>query len=108
MSTVDFEGKIQRAQIVEVFLDFQKTGLIACYPNPVTGGLLNIKLQSDLDADALVEVFDLNGKQSRQINVSLEGGLNNIEVDVNGLPKGYYIIRVSTENRVFHGKVIVD
>ncbi|MBT8304518.1 MAG: T9SS type A sorting domain-containing protein, partial [Bacteroidia bacterium] len=76
------------------------------FPNP-TNGLLNLKI-SALDQDAIVYVTDIIGKRVRTIEVG--AAVNQVtrrEINLSGMPPGFYILNLSTENRSITKKIIL-
>jgi len=79
---------------LDVADDVRKINL-SIYPNPTTD-VLNIKTQ---DKIVEVSVFDVSGKS---INTKLIDG----KMNVNQLPKGNYILRITTDKAVYQEKFI--
>lgn len=76
---------------------------ICITPNPVTNGVMNIKLSSEIGNEATIKLMDLCGKtlltdkvtQSKQINIS-------------SVTAGTYIVSVCTKNRCINKKIMVE
>jgi len=68
---------------------------LSIYPNPTTD-VLNIKTQ---DKIVEVSVYDVTGKA---INTKLIDG----KINVNQLPKGNYILRITTDKAIYQEKFI--
>lgn len=76
-------------------------GNLKLYPNPA-----NEKLFIDLDnniIDGTLYIIDSKGNIVKSIN-NLVG--DNLTVDIQDLSKGIYVVRIITDNRVYHQKVI--
>ncbi|MEI7499169.1 MAG: glycosyl hydrolase 53 family protein [Bacteroidota bacterium] len=73
------------------------------YPNPATGGLLNIE-SSDLTITSIIRIFDINGKLMREQKVN---DLPRATFDANLFP-GIYMITVDNEQRISTGKLLVN
>jgi hypothetical protein len=72
------------------------------YPNPATEKV-NIRLSEEVESDKVM-VFDFLGKGC---NVKVERkGLNELEIDLNGLTPGLYMIRVETGDSYELGYVL--
>jgi len=96
LKQVDFNARFNYSNINEVQLTgFQNT----LYPNPATS-VINIALQSDENADAAINILDLDGKLVQSSQLSLLEGNNSLKIDVSKMPTGNYIIRISTSNFV--------
>lgn len=69
------------------------------YPNPLTGNVLNITSDSNLNKD--VTVFDVLGKQV------LAAKVVNGTVNVSGLTSGIYIVKITEEGKTATKKLVV-
>ena len=75
------------------------------FPNPVVGGELNLP-SLGWQGQARVEVFDLTGR--RWVNdVPNVSGLDRVRTDVQDLPSGYYVVRMSQGDKVQAAKFVV-
>jgi hypothetical protein len=75
----------------------EKTKLFAGnpYPNPV-GENFNLKLNTSASGTVIVDIVDLQGRIIRSESIALSGGNNRISVTTGNLPKGIYLLRVSS------------
>lgn len=84
--------------------DFAATKGVKVYPNP-TKGQLNISV-SNYSGKLTVEVFDLNG---RKVHTQEVNDFNaSSAINMNGLQKGVYVVKVNGENLDFNEKVILE
>jgi hypothetical protein len=74
------------------------------YPNPVAGGDLNIYM-ADLELD-LVELalFSVNGTKVLGKQYKVED--NRVQLNVDGLSKGIYLLNIKTERSLLNFKII--
>ena len=79
---------------------------IAVYPNPATDEV-NIKLLLTQFADVNIELLDLTGKTILSENVSSSVSNNNYVIDVNSVPSGMYIVKVTNGDNVSTSKISV-
>ena len=81
--------------------DFTTT-LASIYPNPVTQGLLNIRLNFN-DGDARFEINNLLGQVVHQ------GTLENIQntVSLPSLNEGIYLVTIKQSNKQFTTKIYI-
>ena len=63
------------------------------YPNPVNS-MMKIDYTSSGDENVMLFIRDLSGKVMQQLPVSVEGGSNTLQVQVNHLPSGLYVLEV--------------
>lgn len=75
------------------------------YPNPTTG---NAKLRMDLKQDAVVsiEIIDITGKMVLSIaERNYEMGNHTLELPVNALTSGLYMVKINSGNSIVHRKL---
>ncbi len=68
------------------------------YPNPTTG-VVYYQYESEKTERLQLEVLDVLGKRARVQQVQGNTGINNIPVNLEGLPSGTYMIQVHNEAR---------
>ncbi len=79
------------------------------YPNPVSD-VLNISLNVNANTTIQSNIYSLNGQimmQSFIPQTGLSKGLNDIKVDLTGLEKGAYILKVKMDDKIQTKKIIV-
>lgn len=76
------------------------TKLIELYPNPANN-YLNVSFESE--STGKLFLFDLTGKVIRE--EFLDPGLQSI--DVSGIPKGMYIIKIESDKDVYTEKITI-
>lgn len=79
------------------------------YPNPVKENLTaEFELNKSVN-DATVKVFDINGRlvMSKDVNL-LQRGVNKVQLNVNNLKKGVYIMTLTTSKEQKTNKFIVE
>ncbi len=72
----------------------QATGLLL-YPNPVHD-LLNIRLNDAVMGKVVVSIFNLTGNSVRRVELEKDSRGLEASIDVSGLPKGIYVVRLFT------------
>jgi hypothetical protein len=73
------------------------------YPNPATGGLLNIEL-SNMSVTSIISIFDINGKLLREQKVKDQ---LKTSIEVNYLP-GIYLVNVASGQQKTSGKLFIN
>ncbi|MDZ7848587.1 MAG: T9SS type A sorting domain-containing protein [Owenweeksia sp.] len=86
--------------IAEVYKGFS-TGLFEAYPNPTSGSIW-VELQNGY-GEAAAELIDLNGR----IIIATAVGQRE-ELNLNHLPKGVYILQISTEREAQQKRIIIE
>jgi len=77
----------------------------ATYPNPCTSEV-NFVIEQDNASNAIINLFDITGKQVVNKQVEMVPGFNTIQLDINNLEKGIYIYRISTDEGTTKGKIV--
>lgn len=74
------------------------------YPNPITDGILNIKLPESLKGQNFnSKIFDTTGRILLSEDVKSED--NKITLHVNKLPKGVYVLKLNSQNDFYGSKL---
>lgn len=103
LKQVDYDGTFDLSEMRSVKVE-NRFDFIA-FPNPNTGHLLSIRINSDLHSNVDVEIYDVKGKLVHQ-----EIGVND-RLDVSfkkELESGTYIIKVRSNNQLLIQKLIVQ
>lgn len=92
MSADDYEGSGPN-DVVE----FANTQELYCYPNP-TNGLLDVYSQVRIGGNAELIVFNAQGQQMLQRNLSEKSnGVVHEQISMEAMPAGVYLVQISTE-----------
>ncbi len=79
------------------------------YPNPARG-FINIQLENDftdaLNGDLLIELFSIQGK--RLLSEKMDKGIHKKEIELNGIPTGLYLLRISQGKSFTIKKILVE
>jgi hypothetical protein len=88
---VNYNGEESKEGIrmLEYYLGFE----MEIRPNP-TRGDLDINILAEEDGIATMKIFDMNGKEALSVEPILEIGQNQLDLDLDELSKGIYIIQV--------------
>ena len=78
---------------------------IKVYPNPSNGNV-TISFSEILNLDAKIEIIDLLGKKY-EVNSYSQNSSNEIEIDLNNLAKGSYIIKIYKDNEIITKKLLL-
>ena len=77
------------------------------YPNPASGKVY-IKLDMNEAARMQLELIDLLGKSVIHETIELTSGNNLMEINLDGLNRGIYIIRLSGDGSIINHKLIIE
>jgi len=83
---------------VQTQLDDQFT----LYPNPVKNGMFTIKNNKN---DVSFEIYDVSGRLIKQTE-KLNKGLN--KININGVQKGIYIIKINCDGGIISKKLVIE
>jgi hypothetical protein len=102
---VDVNGATTGYPAIKVEMSYTGHDLLAVYPNPVMSGKLNVKFESKADNEPItVQILDLRGQLVHHQNFLMNGGVNDLQVDVTQLPIGLYIAQVTNKGKVHTAK----
>ena len=101
---VDIDEKFEYSKAIRI--TFDKEILITIRPNP-TPGLTKISLEGVAKAPLSVSVYDLQGRMIREI--SRQAGPNQpVDLDLSGINKGVYILKIRLGNVVKTEKLVLQ
>jgi hypothetical protein len=83
---------------------FQNNSLFRIYPNP-THGLVNININNYI-GDLKINVYDLNGRQVYNKNITNFNNTN--AIDLGSLSTGVYVLKLQGENLDYTEKIILE
>jgi hypothetical protein len=83
---------------------FQNSDLFRIYPNP-TNGLLNINVNNYI-GDLKINVYDLNGRQVYNQNVTSFNNTN--AIDLGSLSSGVYVLKLQGESLNYSKRIILE
>lgn len=91
LAQVNYNGEESNEgiRILEYYLGFE----MEISPNP-TRGDLDIDILAEADGVATLKIFDTNGKEALAVEAILHVGQNQLDLDLDNLPKGIYIIQI--------------
>lgn len=72
---------------------------INIYPNPTTNGSFALEFEIDTEKEITVKLFNLIGKEILARNLQVFQGLNEESFNLNGKPKGVYILEISSGDK---------
>ncbi|MDP1726667.1 MAG: T9SS type A sorting domain-containing protein [Bacteroidota bacterium] len=80
--------------------------IIQVYPNP-GNGIIYVRLANTQNEDVLISVMDMLGKEILRTSI-MGNNQQTEELDLTGAPKGFYLIKVQTENNIYIKKLQVN
>ncbi|MEM9022372.1 MAG: T9SS type A sorting domain-containing protein, partial [Bacteroidota bacterium] len=77
------------------------------YPNPAVDGVVNMEFNLQQHNNLQVQVVDMTGRVAYTENVSRPAGEQRVELPVQGLTAGMYIVTVQGNEQTWHQQLIV-
>ena len=106
LKQVDKNGEFSYSSIVEVFVAIKGNFQVGeIYPNPVVNSC-TLNVNCCTEGNILVEMMDMLGKTVRKADYYLKEGDNKITMDVQGIPAGSYVVRLTAGDRLIMRKVV--
>jgi hypothetical protein len=83
--------------------------LVAIHPNPAKG-FTNIQLSSEINGKYIVEVFNTTGQKVITNNITLNGNISNIKLDLANLSNGIYqlVVLDSQLNKIITKSLVIE
>lgn len=104
---VDKDGKFTYTGVRRINCQSKQANLFV-YPVPAKN-VLNIVVATEKNSKATILLADVAGKVVRQVQTQLQSGSNNIRLDVSGLARGEYFLKVLGSDNLQTQKVsIID
>ncbi len=104
LETVDKDGTVSLSKVVAVDLNWKGLSMIV-HPNPVKN-VLKVRL-NNYSGNAVVDVYDMNGKKVRTIQQSVQNG-SDITLDVSALQAGIYMIKLNLAGKILQQKFVKE
>lgn len=107
LKIIDTDGTISYSKIIDINLtDVVINGFVNIYPNPTTGGL-NVDIQSTVNYNTTITVYDVLGSIQQENAAALKRGLNALQFDFSALAKGTYLLKYMDNNGKMHTEEFV-
>lgn len=101
---VDNEGKTSFTEVKMVRLG-NKSNLITAFPNPVKD-FTTVQMEFAKAEQVTMSLYDVDGKTMQNYIIQVVKGINTKKVDLNNLPSGNYMLKVTTVSDVKTIKLI--
>jgi len=104
----DFDGTMTQASQVIVVAYNNSTSNIQIEPNPIKGGQVRLlySLEDD-DTELTATIYTIDGKALVSKPFTLQKGVNELSIDVNGLDNGIYILKTVQSRVVLNTRFII-
>jgi hypothetical protein len=106
LKQVDFNGQFEYSQVRTIRLSGAVTKAESIYPNPAMNKV-SISLGGVAAGETvLVSIMDMTGKVVMTANQMAADGNSALDMNVENLKKGNYIVNVSSQNSNYNTKLI--
>lgn len=106
LKQTDFDGKYSYSKIIAINVD--QNGDFSIFPNPSNGSFA-MQLSSKKEADVLVVMQDVLGREVYSSRVKISAGSNMVGVNPGeNIPSGVYYVIASSYNNLCKSKIIID
>ena len=78
---------------------------VTIYPNP-SSGLYTINIESNVNDDAVINVFNLLGEKITNQKVKTKFGVNKYQLDLTNAPDGIYFVNIQLKDKRLGTKII--
>lgn len=94
LKQVDVDGKTSYSKVILLKAqDIDKFEIVNLYPNPASS-VATINITSSESRKVSISIIDMNGRTMQLNSYKLNNGENSLQLNVNNLAKGNYIIKV--------------
>lgn len=103
LKIVDEDGKYTYSNVVMVMNEYLQNQLTSIYPNPVNEKL-NCSINIEKTQQATLQILDVLGHVVYSTKRIFEKGTNAETIDMSGMAKGNYVLRLTLNQEVFNKK----
>jgi hypothetical protein len=97
LKEIDKNGSIRYFNSISVLADAclnESINQIIVFPNPTISNQLNINTVTENADDIVCEIMDITGKLCKTQHITLQKGINNYNLNLEGLATGIYLLKV--------------
>ena len=93
LNTIDFDGSAERSSIIYIDRDApgKKLDILNTFPVP-TQDVMNVVFEATTTETLEISIYDLYGRKLQSQNVDPQIGENQVQVDMQQLPEGTYLL----------------
>ncbi len=93
--------------VADNFSEEVEREIFTVYPNPVTGGQVNVNIDLDNAQDVIINVYGMNGQLVKVIRKDNILGAQQLTIDVNDLSRGQYFLQLNTAKESKVAKFVI-
>mgnify|MGYP001278641509 FL=1 len=108
LTQTDFDGRSEIFAPITVSCRDQEIGDYSVYPNPAKEQLMiDLEIDDYQGENLKVRLMDINGKVAMEEPITLERGFNHLEMNINELPDGVYLLQFTgTKSHIKESRII--
>lgn len=106
LKMVDMDGAVEFSDVKNILINTLETTLYIV-PNP-SNGLVELIYSAETSGEVRIEIYTAGGEILKSENVQIETGNQLISQDYRDLPKGVYILKFYTKEKVITEKLVID
>lgn len=77
------------------------------FPNPLSGNLANLRIESPVETEAVIRFMDQTGRELMLMESDLNVGENLLQISTSRLPAGTYFMMIQVEGNVIPRRVVI-
>lgn len=105
LKQVDHDGQFSYSEVISVVLDAPSSSWPVAYPNPSTGEAIFLDVPTDRARVTAISILDQRGRELLRREQSA-GFSGTVRLETADLPKGVYVLRISTTDQTT-GQLII-
>ena len=106
LKMTDHDGRFSYSKVIRVKLNGQLSNrIITITPNPFINNI-GIQIQSAGNQNIQLQLLDMSGKLLKENRYAILPGINQLVMQTGDLPKGMYLLKILTSNKVITEKVL--
>jgi hypothetical protein len=108
LTQTDFDGRSEVFAPITVTCRDQQIGDYSVYPNPAKEELMiDLELDDFQGENLKVRLMDINGRVAMEEPITLERGFNHLEMNIDELPKGLYLLQFTgTKSHIKESRIV--
>lgn len=103
----DEDGQFVYSNTITILSSSYSNSIVSLYPNP-TSSDLNMNLNLIKKDKAQVQIVDMTGRIVVEQSEVLNAGINNLNIKLNTLAQGHYLVRIVLGKEVLVGKFVKE
>lgn len=110
LKQTDYDGNFSYSELIMVSFEKASDFMMNVYPNPNTGGAINLQINGISSEEVLVVVYDMFGKEMfSKVIITNENDNDVHAIDPSQkLPAGIYIISATSDQKIYNKRLIVN